>query len=161
MQPATWKGQIVTVRPLHTLKTHTILLFLFFSPPIQNPQKCLPNQKKSPNPQPPRPSRRSQSKISSLPSIATSTVPSLNKSWSSQIKVIYHHNHNHYLFDYVYTSLHCMWFWFLLFWTVLSAAPGDEDALRCKIVALIKCDKIDDALAVILKVPNDFSYFKV
>lgn len=27
-------------------------------------------------------------------------------------------------------------------------------------VALIKCDKIDDALAVIRKVPNDFSYFK-
>ena len=44
---------------------------------------------------------------------------------------------------------------------VLSVAPGDEDALRCKVAALIKCDKIDDALSVIRKVPNDFSYFKV
>ncbi|WOH05189.1 hypothetical protein DCAR_0624603 [Daucus carota subsp. sativus] len=43
---------------------------------------------------------------------------------------------------------------------VLSVAPGDEDALRCKVAALIKCDKIDDALSVIRKVPNDFSYFK-
>lgn len=29
---------------------------------------------------------------------------------------------------------------------MLKAAPGDEDALRCKVVALIKADAIDRAL---------------
>ncbi|KAK8934122.1 hypothetical protein KSP39_PZI014310 [Platanthera zijinensis] len=32
---------------------------------------------------------------------------------------------------------------------VLTVAPGDEDALRCKVVALIKSDAIDKALSVI------------
>ncbi|KAL1216413.1 hypothetical protein V5N11_026344 [Cardamine amara subsp. amara] len=32
---------------------------------------------------------------------------------------------------------------------VLSIAPTDEDAIRCKLVALLKDDKIDDALSVI------------
>ncbi|CAN1152927.1 Signal recognition particle subunit SRP72 [Linum perenne] len=32
---------------------------------------------------------------------------------------------------------------------VLSIAPGDEDALRCKVVALIKNDRYDDALSTI------------
>ncbi|MQL88781.1 hypothetical protein Taro_021348, partial [Colocasia esculenta] len=32
---------------------------------------------------------------------------------------------------------------------VLAAAPGDEDALRCKVVALIKADAIDRALSAI------------
>ncbi|KAH6824370.1 SRP72 RNA-binding domain-containing protein [Perilla frutescens var. hirtella] len=32
---------------------------------------------------------------------------------------------------------------------VLSIAPQDEDAIRCKVVALIKNDKIDDALSAI------------
>ncbi|KAL2938383.1 Signal recognition particle subunit SRP72 [Bienertia sinuspersici] len=46
---------------------------------------------------------------------------------------------------------------------VLSAAPGDEDALRCKIVALIKDDNIDKALEVIQssqKLPSDLSFSK-
>ncbi|XP_010556174.1 PREDICTED: signal recognition particle subunit SRP72 isoform X2 [Tarenaya hassleriana] len=46
---------------------------------------------------------------------------------------------------------------------VLSIAPGDEDALRCKVVALIKDDKIDDALSVIQsshKIPIDFGFQK-
>ncbi|CAK9136975.1 unnamed protein product [Ilex paraguariensis] len=48
---------------------------------------------------------------------------------------------------------------------VLAIAPGDEDAIRCKIVALVKDDKIDEALLAISaysrKFPNDFSFFKV
>lgn len=43
-------------------------------------------------------------------------------------------------------------------------APGDEDAIRCKVVALIKADRIDDALSTIQstkKVPIDFTFFKV
>lgn len=43
----------------------------------------------------------------------------------------------------------------------MSVAPGDEDAVRCKVVALIKCDRIDEALSVIPKVSNGFGYFKV
>lgn len=46
--------------------------------------------------------------------------------------------------------------------SVLSVAPGDEDALRCKIVALIKDDKIDNALSAIQSSKTaDFSFFKV
>ena len=47
---------------------------------------------------------------------------------------------------------------------MLSAAPGDEDALRCKIVALIRADNIDEALNVIQssqRLPVDLSFFKV
>lgn len=43
-------------------------------------------------------------------------------------------------------------------------APGDEDAIRCKVVALIKADRINDALSTIQstkKVPIDFTFFKV
>ncbi|GMI90205.1 hypothetical protein like AT1G67680 [Hibiscus trionum] len=46
---------------------------------------------------------------------------------------------------------------------VLSVAPGDEDAVRCKVVALIKADKIEDALSAIQsaqKVSFDFSFYK-
>ncbi|GLU06150.1 hypothetical protein SLE2022_232050 [Rubroshorea leprosula] len=46
---------------------------------------------------------------------------------------------------------------------VLSVAPGDEDAIRCKVVALIKDDDIDDALSMIQasqKHPLDLSFFK-
>ncbi|XP_041010054.1 signal recognition particle subunit SRP72-like [Juglans microcarpa x Juglans regia] len=46
---------------------------------------------------------------------------------------------------------------------VLSIAPGDEDAIRCKVVALIKDDRIEDALSMIQssqKVPFDFGFFK-
>ncbi|KAL0419590.1 UNVERIFIED_CONTAM: Signal recognition particle subunit SRP72 [Sesamum radiatum] len=47
---------------------------------------------------------------------------------------------------------------------VLSIAPGDEDAIRCKLVALIKNDSIDDALSSIQefskKTSMDFSFFK-
>lgn len=47
---------------------------------------------------------------------------------------------------------------------VLSISPGDEDALKCKVVALIKDDKTKEALSVIrsCKSPTlDFSFFKV
>lgn len=48
---------------------------------------------------------------------------------------------------------------------VLAAAPGDEDAIRCKIVALIKDDSVDEALASIQdsskKTSIDFTFFKV
>ncbi|KAK3223559.1 hypothetical protein Dsin_010584 [Dipteronia sinensis] len=46
---------------------------------------------------------------------------------------------------------------------VLSIAPADEDAIRCKVVALIKADNIDGALSVIKLSQSptvDFSYFK-
>ncbi|XP_042031974.1 signal recognition particle subunit SRP72-like [Salvia splendens] len=47
---------------------------------------------------------------------------------------------------------------------VLSIAPGDEDAILCKVVALIKNDKIDDALSAIEKLsrksPVDLTFFK-
>ncbi|XP_057949479.1 uncharacterized protein LOC131144691 [Malania oleifera] len=46
---------------------------------------------------------------------------------------------------------------------ILSIAPGDEDALRCKVVALIKDDNIDQALSVVQssqKLPFDFNFFK-
>ncbi|KAJ4973784.1 hypothetical protein NE237_006958 [Protea cynaroides] len=48
---------------------------------------------------------------------------------------------------------------------VLAINPGDEDALRCKIVALIKADNIDGALSTIqasekAKLPIDYGFFK-
>lgn len=46
---------------------------------------------------------------------------------------------------------------------VLSIAPGDEDALQCKIIALIRADSIDEAFAVIQssqKLPIDLSFLK-
>uniref|UniRef100_A0A2N9FTF9 Signal recognition particle subunit SRP72 n=1 Tax=Fagus sylvatica TaxID=28930 RepID=A0A2N9FTF9_FAGSY len=46
---------------------------------------------------------------------------------------------------------------------VLAIAPGDEDAIRCKVVALIKDDKIEDALSTIQSsqnVPIDFNFLK-
>ncbi|XAR64712.1 hypothetical protein NMG60_11008499 [Bertholletia excelsa] len=46
---------------------------------------------------------------------------------------------------------------------VLSIAPNDEDAVRCKIVALIKADSIEEALLTMesfRKLPIDFSFFK-
>lgn len=42
-------------------------------------------------------------------------------------------------------------------------APSDEDAIRCKVVALIKEDRIDDALSTIQasqRLPIDLSFFK-
>lgn len=55
--------------------------------------------------------------------------------------------------------------WPLFAILVLSVAPGDEDAIRCKVVALIKNDSIDDALSAIellsKKSAVDFSFFKV
>ncbi|CAI0426091.1 unnamed protein product [Linum tenue] len=44
---------------------------------------------------------------------------------------------------------------------VLAIAPGDEDALRCKVVALIKNDSYDEALSAIRSAKNlkfDFSF---
>uniref|UniRef100_A0A0E0CBC0 Signal recognition particle subunit SRP72 n=1 Tax=Oryza meridionalis TaxID=40149 RepID=A0A0E0CBC0_9ORYZ len=46
---------------------------------------------------------------------------------------------------------------------VLAAAPGDEDAVRCKVVAHIKSDAIEKALAAIRaaeRLPIDLSYCK-
>ncbi|CAL5421947.1 unnamed protein product [Camellia sinensis] len=46
---------------------------------------------------------------------------------------------------------------------VLSIVSNDEDAIRCKIVALIKADSIDEALSTIessRRLPIDFSFFK-
>ncbi|KAH6757627.1 hypothetical protein C2S51_038775 [Perilla frutescens var. frutescens] len=47
---------------------------------------------------------------------------------------------------------------------VLSIAPGDEDAIMCKVLALIKNDKIDDALSAIQvlskKSSIDLTFFK-
>ncbi|VFQ60078.1 unnamed protein product [Cuscuta campestris] len=47
---------------------------------------------------------------------------------------------------------------------ILAVAPGDEDAVRCKIVALIIDDKVDEALASIhdisKKTSIDFTFFK-
>jgi len=46
---------------------------------------------------------------------------------------------------------------------VLSIAPNDEDAIRCKIVALIKNDSIDEALSTMessRRLQIDFSFFK-
>ncbi|XP_076896776.1 uncharacterized protein LOC143549878 [Bidens hawaiensis] len=47
---------------------------------------------------------------------------------------------------------------------VLSVAPGDEDAIRCKIVSQIKADNIDDAVSTIValsnKYPFDFGFYK-
>jgi signal recognition particle subunit SRP72 len=42
--------------------------------------------------------------------------------------------------------------------------PGDEDAVRCKVVAHIKSDETDKALAAIRaaeRLPIDTSYYKV
>ena len=47
---------------------------------------------------------------------------------------------------------------------MLAAAPGDEDAVRCKVVAHIKSDATDKALAAIRaaeRLPIDLSYYKV
>ncbi|KAL7181500.1 hypothetical protein ACSBR1_040401 [Camellia fascicularis] len=46
---------------------------------------------------------------------------------------------------------------------VLSIVSNDEDVIRCKIVALIKADRIDEALSTIessRRLPIDFSFFK-
>ncbi|EEF47526.1 signal recognition particle subunit SRP72 [Ricinus communis] len=46
---------------------------------------------------------------------------------------------------------------------VLAVAPGDEDAIRCKVVGMIKADNIDDALSTIhsaQRLTVDFSFFK-
>jgi hypothetical protein len=52
----------------------------------------------------------------------------------------------------------------VIHFAVLSIAPADEDAIRCKVVALIKADNIAGALSVIKLSQSptvDFSYFKV
>ncbi|KAK6776265.1 hypothetical protein RDI58_027266 [Solanum bulbocastanum] len=47
---------------------------------------------------------------------------------------------------------------------ILAAAPGDEDAIRCKVVALVKADSIEEALVTIKdcskKGSVDLSFFK-
>ncbi|XP_049412844.1 uncharacterized protein LOC125875840 [Solanum stenotomum] len=47
---------------------------------------------------------------------------------------------------------------------ILRAAPGDEDAIRCKVVALVKADSIEEALVAIKdsskKGSLDLSFFK-
>lgn len=61
-----------------------------------------------------------------------------------------------------------MFSWGLFFdfdiFSVLSILPGDEDALHCKVVALIKRDHFDRALSVIeasKKSPVYFGFYKV
>lgn len=52
----------------------------------------------------------------------------------------------------------------MFYFSVLSIAPGDEDALRCKVVALIRADSFDKALSTIQscqKFSTDFGFFKV
>ncbi|KAG9132792.1 hypothetical protein Leryth_014055 [Lithospermum erythrorhizon] len=46
---------------------------------------------------------------------------------------------------------------------VLVAVPGDEDAMKCKVVALIKADNIDEAVEAIQRYSNktDFSFLKL
>ncbi|KAF1855617.1 hypothetical protein Lal_00013873 [Lupinus albus] len=47
---------------------------------------------------------------------------------------------------------------------VLAISSSDEDAIRCKIVALIKDDRIDEALSAIRSSPkslDDFGFLKV
>ncbi|CAN4106852.1 unnamed protein product [Withania somnifera] len=48
---------------------------------------------------------------------------------------------------------------------ILAAAPGDELAIRCKVVALVKADSIEEALAAIKegskKASLDLNLFKV
>ncbi|XP_039120897.1 signal recognition particle subunit SRP72 [Dioscorea cayenensis subsp. rotundata] len=46
---------------------------------------------------------------------------------------------------------------------ILVASPGDEDAVRCKVVALIKADAIDRAMSAIKtfeKLPIDLKFYK-
>ncbi|KAF8725990.1 hypothetical protein HU200_020570 [Digitaria exilis] len=50
-----------------------------------------------------------------------------------------------------------------MFAQAVSAAPGDEDAVRCKVVAHIKSYKIGEALAAVRaaeRLPVDLSYYK-
>lgn len=52
---------------------------------------------------------------------------------------------------------------YLICIAVLAIAPDDEDALRCKVVALIKNDHVEDALSAIKssrKQLDDFHFFK-
>ena len=54
--------------------------------------------------------------------------------------------------------------YFPIVFAVLAISPGDEDAVQCKIVALIRADNIDDALKAIdsfKKLPIDLNFFKV
>ena len=56
--------------------------------------------------------------------------------------------------------------WTFFYWIlpVLAIAPGDEDAVRCKVVALIKSDAIDKALAAIQRfdtLPIELNFYKV
>jgi hypothetical protein len=58
----------------------------------------------------------------------------------------------------------CMYF--ILFLILFSSLcrTWDEDAIQCKVVALIKADRIEDTVLTIQssqKVPIDFSFFKV
>lgn len=56
-------------------------------------------------------------------------------------------------------------YWFSkLSFAVLAIAPSDDDALRCKVVALIKDDRIEDALSAIRSSQrslHDFDFLKV
>ncbi|KAE8653744.1 SRP72 RNA-binding domain isoform 2 [Hibiscus syriacus] len=44
---------------------------------------------------------------------------------------------------------------------VLSVAPGDEDAIRCKLVALIKADKIVEALSAIQSAQKAYCLYRL
>lgn len=53
----------------------------------------------------------------------------------------------------------------ICYFLVLSVLPNDEDAVRCKVVALIKNDNIERALQTIQefsrRIHVDFGFFKV
>ena len=93
--------------------------------------------------------------------------------YEEAVKVADQGFHNSHLPSY---SLILVWWKFesVISFTVLSIVPTDEDAIRCKVVALIKDDKFDDylikdvkingALSVInsfQKLPIDLGFHKV
>lgn len=130
--------------------------FLLRCFPEKIPKPWLLNRKRNPNPR--LRSLLLQSKISSLLFKGISRFLNMKKLLRTLIKV---------QIPPPSSSKFLIWFgklkpWFFV--SVLSIAPTDEDAIRCKVVALIKDDKIDDALSVIQSsqnLPIDLGFQKV
>lgn len=98
-------------------------------------------------------------KISSPLLIATSNDPSMSKPSKFPIRVS--------SFLAIISSIcnipvYSIW-WFLF--EVHAASPGDEDAIQCKVMALVKADSIEETLVAIKdsskKASLDLSFFKV
>ncbi|KAI3884957.1 hypothetical protein MKW98_002349 [Papaver atlanticum] len=95
-------------------------------------------------------------------SIVMFIIQNLKKLLKLQIKVIFFPNLMKFFFFFFFHS----WIFVILFCfvcVVLAIAAGDEDALNCKIVALIKADNIDLALSTIKSSKNvtvDFGFYK-